>query len=108
MPHHQGAEAGGTTRRAREMGGIRKRRDDQLLGNAILGWVPLRCVSARAVRRNSVSAHLASIFDWQALEIFEGAFQLDSQGAFVFLRLYFVMTGIILVFTGLPVLWRIY
>jgi len=52
-------------------------------------------------------AHLASIFDWQALEIFEGAFQLNSQGAFVFLRLYFVMTGItgiILVFTGLPVL----
>ncbi|MCQ4334225.1 cation-translocating P-type ATPase [Natronomonas sp. F2-12] len=97
-------ETGGTTRRAREMGGIRKRRDDQLLGMRYsVGFLfgAFLLVPYVAIL---YPAHLASIFDWQALEIFEDAFRLDSQGAFVFLRLYFVMTGIILVFTGLPVL----
>ncbi|PAU80818.1 copper-transporting ATPase [Halorubrum salipaludis] len=97
-------EAGGTTRRSREMGGIRKRRDDQLLGMRYsVGFLfgAFLLVPYVAIL---YPAQLASIFDWQVLEIFEGAFRLDSQGAFVFLRLYFVMTGIILVFTGLPVL----
>ena len=96
--------AGGTTRRSREMGGIRKRRDDQLLGMRYsVGFLfgAFLLVPYVAIL---YPAQLASIFDWQALAIFEGAFRLDSQGAFVFLRLYFVMTGIILVFTGLPVL----
>ncbi|OYR83556.1 copper-transporting ATPase, partial [Halorubrum sp. E3] len=95
---------GGTTRRAREMGGIRKRRDDQLLGMRYsVGFLfgAFLLVPYVAIL---YPAHLASILNWQALAIFEGAFQLDSEGAFVFLRLYFVMTGIILVFTGLPVL----
>ncbi|MFC6771237.1 heavy metal translocating P-type ATPase [Halorubrum pallidum] len=98
------SETGGTTRRAREMGGIRKRRDDQLLGMRYsVGFLfgAFLLVPYVAI---IYPAHLASIFDWQALEIFEGAFRLDSEGAFVFLRLYFVMTGIILLFTGLPVL----
>ncbi|WP_096395747.1 cation-translocating P-type ATPase [Halorubrum trapanicum] len=98
------SEAGGATRRAREMGGIRKRRDDQLLGMRYsVGFLfgAFLLVPYVAIL---YPAHLASIFDLQALAIFEGAFQLTSQGAFVFLRLYFVMTGIILVFTGLPVL----
>jgi len=96
--------AGGTTRRSREMGGIRKRRDDQLLGMRYsVGFLfgAFLLVPYVAIL---YPAHLASIFDWQALAIFEGAFRLNSEGAFVFLRLYFVMTGIILVFTGLPVL----
>ena len=97
-------ETSGTTRRSREMGGIRKRRDDQLLGMRYsVGFLfgAFLLVPYVAIL---YPAHLASIFDWQALEIFEGAFRLNGQGAFVFLRLYFVMTGLILVFTGLPVL----
>lgn len=97
-------ETGGATRRSREMDGIRKRRDDQLLGMRYsVGFLfgAFLLVPYVAIL---YPAHLASIFDWQALDIFEGAFRLDSQGAFVFLRLYFVMTGLILVFTGLPVL----
>nr|WP_230455272.1 cation-translocating P-type ATPase [Halorubrum sp. BV1] len=97
-------ESGGTTRRSREMDGIRKRRDDQLLGMRYsVGFLfgAFLLVPYVAIL---YPAHLASIFDWQALAIFEGAFQLNSEGAFVFLRLYFVMTGLILVFTGLPVL----
>jgi heavy metal translocating P-type ATPase len=49
-------------------------------------------------------ANLASIFNWGFLEIFEGSFQLSGAGAVFFLRLYLVLSGIILVFTGLPVL----
>lgn len=97
-------ETSGTTRRSREMGGIRKRRDDQLLGMRYsVGFLfgAFLLVPYVAIL---YPAHLASIFDWQALAIFEGAFRLNSEGAFVFLRLYFVMTGLILVFTGLPVL----
>lgn len=97
-------EAGGTTRRAREMQGIRKRRDDQLLGMRYsVGFLfgAFLLVPYIAIL---YPAHLASIFDWQVLAIFEGTFRLDSAGAFVFLRLYFVMTGLILLFTGLPVL----
>lgn len=97
-------EGEGTTRRVREMGGIRKRRDDQLLGmrySAGLLFGAFLLVPYVAIL---YPAHLASIVDWQALEIFEGAFRLDSPGAFAFLRVYFVMTGIILFFTGLPVL----
>ena len=98
------SDTGGTTRRSREMGGIRKRRDDQLLGMRYsVGFLfgAFLLVPYVAIL---YPAHLASIFDWQALAVFQGAFRLDSQGAFVFLRLYFVMTGLILVFTGLPVL----
>jgi heavy metal translocating P-type ATPase len=100
----EGDGIGGTTRRSREMGGIRKRQDDQLLSMRYsVGFLfgAFLLVPYVAIL---YPTHLASIFDWQALAIFEDAFQLDSQGAFVFLRLYFVLTGIILIFTGLPVL----
>jgi len=63
------------------MGGIRKRRDDQLLGMRYsVGFLfgAFLLVPYVAIL---YPAHLASIFDWQALEIFEGAFQLDSQGS---------------------------
>jgi heavy metal translocating P-type ATPase len=48
--------------------------------------------------------HLAAMVDWAPLRIFEGAFDLTGTGAFFFLRLYLVLTGIIVFFTGLPVL----
>jgi heavy metal translocating P-type ATPase len=48
--------------------------------------------------------HLAEMVEWNALDIFEGSFQLTGTGAFLFLRLYLVLTGIIVIFTGLPVL----
>jgi heavy metal translocating P-type ATPase len=48
--------------------------------------------------------HLASMFEWEALQIFERGFQLSGADALFFLRLYLVLSGIILFFTGLPVL----
>lgn len=48
--------------------------------------------------------HLASMFEWDALQIFERGFQLSGADAVFFLRLYLVLSGIILFFTGLPVL----
>jgi heavy metal translocating P-type ATPase len=48
--------------------------------------------------------HLAAMVNWAPLRIFEGAFNLTGTGAFFFLRLYLVLTGIIVFFTGLPVL----
>ncbi|EMA66908.1 ATPase P, partial [Halorubrum distributum JCM 13916] len=65
-------ETSGTTRRSREMGGIRKRRDDQLLGMRYsVGFLfgAFLLVPYVAIL---YPAHLASIFDWQALAIFEG------------------------------------
>ncbi|MGZ0748573.1 heavy metal translocating P-type ATPase [Haloparvum sp. AD34] len=93
-----------TTRQSREMDGIRKRRDDQMLDMRYAAGLLFGAFLMVPYVAVLYPAHLATLVDWESFQIFEGAFQLDSQGAFVFLRLYFVLTGIIIFFTGLPVL----
>ncbi|OIB57390.1 heavy metal translocating P-type ATPase [Natrialba sp. SSL1] len=93
-----------TTLQSREMAGIRKRRDDQLLEMRYAAGLLFGAFLMIPYVTILYPTHLASLFDWEALQMFDGAFQLDSQGGLVFLRLYFILTGVILFFTGLPVL----
>jgi len=48
--------------------------------------------------------YLASFVNWGPLRIFQGVLDLSGASGLSFLRLYLLFTGLILVFTGLPVL----
>lgn len=97
-------QSGSTTRRSREMTGMRKRRDEQFLELRYAAGLLFGAFLMVPYVALIYPPHLAAILDWEILRIFAGAFQLDTLGGLIFLRLYFVLTGIILIFTGLPVL----
>lgn len=94
----------GTSRRSREMDGVRKRRTDEMLGMRYAAGILFGAFLMIPYVALLYPTHLASFLDWDALQIFAGSFELDSGGGLLFLRLYFGLTGIILLFTGLPVL----
>ncbi len=48
--------------------------------------------------------HLAALVDWGMLDIYSEAVTFDQQGGFGVIRLFAVVSGIVLVFTGLPLL----
>ena len=98
------ATSDGTTRRSREMDGVRKRRDDQLLDLRYAAGVLFGAFLFVPYVAILYPVYLASIVDIAALRIFEDAFQLSGPDALGFLRLYFVLTGAVVFFTGLPVL----
>lgn len=83
---------------------VRKRRDEQILEFRYAVGILFGAFLMLPYVAILYPAHLATFVDSEILRLFEGAFQLDSQGGLAFLRFYFVMTGVILVFTGLPVL----
>ena len=93
-----------TTRQAREMGGVRKRQDDQILEFRYAAGLLFGAFLLVPYVSILYPTHLASLVDWAALSVFEGALDLGGQGGFMFLRIYLVLTGVILFFTGLPVL----
>ncbi|TKR25067.1 heavy metal translocating P-type ATPase [Natronomonas salsuginis] len=97
-------ESTSTTRRSREIDGIRKRRDDQLLDFRYAAGLLFGAFLMVPYVAIMYPIHLASILDWEALHLFEDTFQMSGQGGLIFLRIYFVLTGVILFFTGLPVL----
>lgn len=99
-----GSGSKSTTRQSREMGGVRKRQDDQLLEFRYAAGLLFGAFLLVPYVSILYPIHLASLVDWPALSAFEGAFELSGQGGLMFLRIYFVLTGVILVFTGLPVL----
>ncbi|MFO7926202.1 MAG: heavy metal translocating P-type ATPase [Halobacteriota archaeon] len=99
-----GSGGDGTTRWAREVSGMKKRRDETFLGLRYAAGILFGAFIFVPYVAIIYPVQLASIFDWWFLSQFEGAFRLDGAGGFLFLRTYFVMTGIVLFFTGMPVL----
>ncbi|WP_276256006.1 heavy metal translocating P-type ATPase [Halomontanus rarus] len=96
------AEATGSTRRSREMSGIRKRRaDDMMDARYILGVVFGAFLMIPYVALLYPS-HLASVYSGGPLQHFEGSF-VDG-GGLLFMRVYLVLTGIVLYVTGMPLL----
>jgi len=92
------------TRRAREMTGMRKRRtDDMLEARHIVGILfgAFLLVPYAAV---IYPTQLASVLDWELLRLYERGFRFDGPGGLLFLRIYLVATGIVLYFTGMPML----
>ncbi|MEF8780630.1 MAG: HAD-IC family P-type ATPase, partial [Haloferacaceae archaeon] len=96
--------SGNATRRSREMNGIRKRRDEQLLDFRFAAGLLFGAFLIVPYVTILYPIHLAAVFDWETLRVFEETFRLSGQGALLVLQIYFVLTGIVLVFTGLPVL----
>ncbi|MCU4741290.1 cation-translocating P-type ATPase [Natronoglomus mannanivorans] len=92
----------GTTRRSREMSGLRKRRSDDMMdARYILGVVFGAFLMVPYVALLYPS-HLAALYSGGPLQHFEGSF-VDG-GGLLFMRVYFVLTGIVLYFTGMPLL----
>jgi heavy metal translocating P-type ATPase len=96
-------DSGNASRRSRELRGVRKRRDETFLGLRYAAGVLFGTFLLLPYVSIIYPAHLATVIDWGFINQFAGAFQPD-EGGFQFLRLYFVMTGIVLFFTGMPVL----
>lgn len=99
-----GQEAASTARQAQETPGMQKRPDDNILEFRYAVGLLFGAFLMMPYVAIVYPAHLASVFNWEFLEIFEGSFQPSGAGAVFFLRLYLVLSGIILFFTGLPVL----
>ena len=96
--------ATGGTRRSREVEGIRKRRSDEILGLRYAVGIVFGAFLLIPYVAVLYPAHLATIIDHPALATYKGAFELSGASGFLFLRIYFVLTGIVLLFTGKPVL----
>lgn len=94
----------GPTRIAREQSGVRKRRAEQFLALRHAAGLLFGAFLLLPYVTIIYPAHLSTFLDWAFLESFTDALQFGSQGMLAFLRLYFVLTGVILIFTGLPVL----
>jgi len=92
------------TRRSREADGIRKRRSDEVLGLRYATGIVFGAFLMVPYVAIMYPAHLAPYLDAAFLDAFEGAFQLNGSSGFLFLRIYFVLTAIVLFFTGMPVL----
>ncbi|PHQ39793.1 copper-transporting ATPase [Halorubrum persicum] len=92
------------TRRSREADGLRKRRSDEVLGLRYAAGIVFGAFLMVPYVAIMYPAHLAPYFDAAFLKAFEGAFQLSGGSGFLFLRIYFVLTAIVLFFTGMPVL----
>ncbi|MGZ0746798.1 heavy metal translocating P-type ATPase [Haloparvum sp. AD34] len=96
--------ATGGTRRSREVEGVRKRRSDEILGLRYAAGIVFGAFLLIPYVAVLYPAHLATVVDHPALATYQGAFELSGASGFLFLRIYFVLTGIVLVFTGKPVL----
>ncbi|ELZ42408.1 ATPase P [Halorubrum californiense DSM 19288] len=94
----------GGTRRSREADGLRKRRSDEVLGLRYAAGIVFGAFLMVPYVALMYPTHLAPYLDAAFLDAFEGAFQLDGSSGFLFLRIYFVLTAIVLFFTGMPVL----
>jgi heavy metal translocating P-type ATPase len=97
-------ESASTARRTREMDGLRKRRDDQLLGLRYAAGVLFGAFLFVPYVAILYPSYLSTAVDWWVLHQFEGALRLTGSGGLLFLRVYLVMTGVVLFFTGMPVL----
>ncbi|MFW5918062.1 MAG: heavy metal translocating P-type ATPase, partial [Haloferacaceae archaeon] len=97
-------QSSSATRQSREKAGLRKRRDDQILEFRYAAGLLFGAFLMVPYVAIIYPSQLAAVVDWGPLHLFEGAFRLSGPGGLVFLRIYGVLTGAVLVFTGLPVL----
>ncbi|WP_232833738.1 cation-translocating P-type ATPase [Saliphagus sp. LR7] len=97
-------ESAGATRRSREMTGMRKRRDDRLLELRYAAGLLFGAFLLLPYVAVLYPVHLASVTELALLSGFERSFRLNGAGGLMFLRLSLVLAGIVLLFTGLPVL----
>jgi heavy metal translocating P-type ATPase len=101
--HQESNRSESTTRKTRELHGVRKRRDESILGLRYAAGILFGAFLLVPYVAILYPAHLAPLLGGMFAH-FEGAFQLDSAGGFLFLRIYLVMTGVVLFFTGMPIL----
>lgn len=94
-------ENASTTRRAREMSGIRKRRSDDAMDMRYILSVVFGSFLLIPYITVLYPAHLAALYPAGPLEGFTVLF---TDGGVLFSRVYFVLTGIVLYFAGMPVL----
>ncbi|MCU4751194.1 cation-translocating P-type ATPase [Halobacteria archaeon AArc-curdl1] len=94
-------ESTSTTRRAREMSGIRKRRSDDAMDMRYILSVVFGSFLLIPYITVLYPAHLAELYPAGPLEGFTVLF---TDGGVLFSRVYFVLTGIVLYFAGMPVL----
>ena len=97
-------ETESASRRSRELRGIRKRRDETIFGLRYAAGLLFGAFLMIPYVSIIYPAYLATVSEWWFLEQFAGTFRLDGPGGFLFLRIYLVMTGIVLFFTGMPIL----
>jgi len=101
----EGEEGG--ARRAREVTGTRARRDDHMLeARRAVGFVfgVFLLVPYAAI---AYPGYLSSFVDVGLLHYFNG-FVTEGSNGLVFLRIYFVLTGVVLYFTAMPLLQGAY
>ena len=94
----------GASRRSRELQGVRKRRDETFLGLRYAAGLLFGAFLLIPYVSIIYPAQLARVFEPWFLEGFTGAFRLEGAGGFLFLRVYLILTGVVLFFTGMPVL----
>ncbi|MCU4926948.1 heavy metal translocating P-type ATPase [Halobacteria archaeon AArc-dxtr1] len=95
---------GGATNRAREVSGVRKRRTDETLGMRYAAGVLFGTFLLVPYVTLVYPSQLAALVDIAALDPFEAAFGTEGESGLFFLRVYFVVTAVVLFFTGMPVL----
>ncbi len=84
--------------------GIRKERDEFVLEMRYIAGIVFGAFLLIPYIGVLYPVHLASFFEGGVFDLLAGTFALDSAGGFLVLRLYLVLTGLVLVFTGMPVL----
>ncbi|KDE60390.1 ATPase P [Halostagnicola sp. A56] len=97
-----GASGTGTTRRSREMTGIRKRRSEDMLEVRYVVGIVFGTFLLVPFVAVLYPVYLSSISDWWLLSLYAGAF--DTFDSMLFVRLFTVLTGVVLYLTGMPLL----
>ncbi|AHF99011.1 heavy-metal transporting CPx-type ATPase [Halostagnicola larsenii XH-48] len=92
----------GTTRRSREMSGLRKRRSEDMLEVRYIVGIVFGTFLLVPFIAILYPVYLSSFTDWWVLSLYEGAF--DTFDGMLFVRLFTVLTGVVLYLTGMPVL----
>ncbi len=99
---HTPADATGGTRRDREISGIRKRRSDDMLEVRYIAGIVFGTFLLVPYVAVLYPVYLSAFSDWWLLALYGDAFA--SFDGVLMLPMFFVLTGIVLYLTGLPLL----
>ncbi|MDQ2051011.1 cation-translocating P-type ATPase [Natronolimnohabitans sp. A-GB9] len=97
-----GCDDANTTRRAREMNGLRKRRTEDVLEMRYIVGIVFGSFLLVPYLTVFYPVYLADYTDYWLFGLYEGAF--ETFDGFLFLPLFFVLTGAVLYLTGMPLL----
>lgn len=97
-----GASERGTTRRSREMSGLRKRRSEDMLEVRYIVGIVFGTFLLVPFVAILYPVYLSSYTDWWLLSLYDGAF--GTFDGMLFVRLFTILTGVVLYLTGMPVL----